>query len=107
MPDEEADEDPMSEDVVEDDRLSETGNTASSCTSRSQEYIYPPGIEDDELMATDERRRAHRSTPAFDSGRSNSMFSNLRSVTLSLRIRHKWFFADGSFITSCERCFSS
>lgn len=116
MPDEEADEDPMSEDVVEDDRLSETGNTASSCTSRStltqecrrsQEYIYPPGIEDDEVMATDERRRAHRSTLAFDSGRSNSMFSNLRSVTLSLRIRHKWFFADGSFITSCERCFSS
>ncbi len=88
MPDEEADEDSRSED----NGLSKASNATSSCTSlstlaqecrRSQEHIYPPGIEDDELMATDDRRRAHRSTPAFDGGRSNGMFSNLRSLTLS------------------------
>jgi len=89
---EEADEDSIDEDVAEDDGSSRTSNAASSCTSfstlaqrcgRSQEHIYRAGIEDDDLMATDEQRHPHRSTAAFDNGRSNGMFSNLRSLTLS------------------------
>ena len=93
MPDEKADENLISDDVAEDDDLSETSNAAASlCTSlstlaqeyrRSQQHICPPGIEDDELVATDERWHAYRSTPAFDDGRQNDMFSNLRSLTLS------------------------
>jgi len=92
MLDEEADEDSISEDVAEDDGSSKTSNAASSCASfstlaqgcrRSQEHIYRAGIEDDDLVATDGRRRPHRSTAAFDNGRPNGMFSNLRSLTLS------------------------
>ncbi|MCJ1258726.1 hypothetical protein MMC24_006559 [Lignoscripta atroalba] len=92
MPDEEAEEDSISEDVVEESGSLIPSNAASSCTSLStlaqgcqqgQEPIYQAGIEDDDLMLTDERRHPCRLTPVFDGGQPNGLFSNLKSSTLS------------------------
>jgi len=92
MLDEEADEDWVSEDVVKDNGSSKASNAPSSRTSlsslahgihRGQEHVYQAGIEAEDLMVIDERRRPHSLTPSFGGGRSIGMFSNPRNLTLS------------------------
>lgn len=82
MLDEGADEDLISEDVVEDNGSSNISNAASSCISvqRGREHFCKAGIKAEDLMVTDERWRP----PALDGVRSNGMFSNLRSLILEL-----------------------
>lgn len=86
MPDEEPDEDSIIEEVVEANGSSKASNGASSCTSisalahgvpRGQVHIYHAGFE------ADERWHPNSLTQSFDNGQLNSMFSIVRSLTLS------------------------
>jgi len=94
MPDEEPDDDSIIEDVVENSSENngspKASNASSSCTSlstlaegcyRGQGDSYQVGVRAEGLMAIEEQQRPHH--PTVDKGRSNGMFSNLRSLTPS------------------------
>jgi len=117
--DEEADEDSIIEDIVEDisenNGSLEASNASSSCTSlstpegchRGQEDFCQVGVRTEDLMAIDAQQRSHHLTVA--NGQSNGMFSNLRSLTPSLRISHEYFlgllYADQGKLVEAEEMY--